>query len=179
MTSLAIADRPATRRPQPFDITPRQRLLLGIAGGAVSAFALYAVIRALLGFAGPTDWLRNVALIVHLATAIPAIPLGAFVLLGRKGGPRHRLLGRTWLALMTATAISTIFIRDLNNGNFSFVHLFTLLAFIAVPKAILTARQGRIDDHKRHLVGFYAGALLIAGLFSFLPGRTMWHFAFS
>lgn len=177
MTSLALkAD--ARKRPQRFDLTPTQRLLLGGAGGAVAVFALYAVLRALLGFAGPVPWLGNIALTIHLATVIPAIPLGAYVLVSRKGGPNHRLLGRIWLGLMFATALSTVFIRDINNGQFSFIHVFTVLTFIAVPQALISARRGRIEEHKRHLVGFYSGALLIAGLFSFLPGRTMWHWAF-
>ncbi len=177
MTSLTLPAR-APKRPQRFDLNARHRLALACAGGAVSALALYAVIRALLGFAGPVHWASEVALSIHLATVITAIPLGAYVLLRRKGGAGHRLLGRIWLALMFVTAISTIFIRNINDGNFSFIHVFTLLTFIAVPQAIMTARKGLIEVHKRHLVGFYTGALLIAGLFSFLPGRTMWHWIF-
>lgn len=166
------------KQPQSFDFTPNQRLALAVAGGVICIFSLYAVIRALLGFVGPVPWLRNVALTVHLATVIPAIPLGAYVLLRRKGGPGHRLLGRIWLGLMVATAISTIFIRNVNDGSFSFLHIFTVMTFIAVPQAIVSARRGRIEEHKRHIRNFYLGALLIAGLFSFLPGRTMWHWAF-
>lgn len=177
MIDLAIQP-PAAHRPQKFDLSPRRRLALSLGGGAVSLIASYAVIRALLGFAGQVDWARNLALTVHLATVIPAMPLGAYVLFRRKGGANHRLLGRIWLALMFTTAVSTIFIREINEGDFSFIHIFTVLTFIAVPKAILTARQGRIAEHRQHLAGFYAGALLIAGLFSFLPGRTMWHWAF-
>lgn len=165
-------------RPQRFDLAQKQRLALSIAGGMVSALALYAVLRWSLGYAPPTPWARSTALAIHLATVIPAIPLGAYVLFGRKGGPRHRLLGRIWLSLMTVTAISTIFIRNLNGGQFSWIHLFTLLTFIAVPRAILSARAGRIEEHRKHMVGFYTGALLLAGLTAFLPGRTMWQWAF-
>ena len=177
MTDVALSP-PARKRPQRFDLTANQRLALGAAGGAVSAVALYAVIRAVLGLAGPVDWGRNVALAVHLGTVIPAIPLGAYVLLRRKGGRVHRVLGRIWLGLMFTTAVSTLFIRHLNDGNLSFIHMFTLLTFIAIPQSILSARQGRIEKHKRQVAGFYAGSLLVAGMFSFLPGRLMWHWAF-
>jgi uncharacterized membrane protein len=153
-------------------------LLLTLAGGAVSALALFAVLRWALGFAPSTPWARSWALAVHLATVIPAIPLGAYVLFNRKGGPRHRLLGRIWLSLMMITGVATIFIRNINQGNFSWIHLFTLLTFIGVPKAIITARQGKIDQHRKHLVSFYVGALLVAGVTAFLPGRTMWQWAF-
>ena len=40
-------------------------------------------------------------------------------------------------------------------------------------------QAGEIDAHRKHLAQFYSGALLIAGLFSFLPGRTMWQWAFA
>lgn len=163
--------------PQSFDTHPRFRFALAAAGGALTAASLYAVLRWLLGYAPATPWAHDLALAVHLASAIPAIPLGAYVLFRRKGGPRHRRLGRVWLGLMTVTAVSTLFIRNVNDGDFSWLHLFTLLTFIAVPRAILSARAGRIDAHKRQLLGFYIGALLLAGATAFAPGRTMWQWA--
>ena len=115
---------------------------------------------------------------IHLATVLPAIPLGAYILFVRKGGPRHRLLGRVWLGLMLATAVSTLFIRDINDGRFSYIHLFTLLALVSVPRAFLAARRRDFATHRKSVLGFYVGALLIAGLFTFVPGRTMWLWAF-
>ncbi len=89
------------------------------------------------------------------------------------------MLGKIWLALMFTTAIATVFIRNINDGQFSWIHLFTLLTFISVPRAILTARQGKIAAHKRHLRNFFLGSLIIAGSFTFIPGRTMWQWAFA
>ncbi|WP_118856629.1 DUF2306 domain-containing protein [Sphingomonas mesophila] len=164
---------------QKIDLPPWARIAISLLAGGIFAVSFYAVMRALLGLAADIPSTRNVALIVHLATVIPALPLGAYVLLSRKGGPRHRLLGRVWLGLMFTTAVATIFIRDVNDGNFSWIHLFTVLTFIAVPKAILTARQGKIEAHRKHLRNFFLGSLIIAGAFSFAPGRTMWHMLFS
>ena len=39
------------------------------------------------------------ALIIHLATILPALLLGAYVLIRRKGDRRHKLLGKIWIAL--------------------------------------------------------------------------------
>ena len=164
---------------QKFDLPPWVRIIIATAAAALCGISLYAVLRALFGLAPSIPSTRNIALIVHLATVIPALPLGAYVLLAKKGGSRHRLLGQVWLGLMFTTAIATIFIRDVNAGNFSWIHLFTVLTFIAVPKAILTARQGKIEAHKKHLRNFFLGSLVIAGAFSFIPGRTMWHMLFS
>ena len=76
------------------------------------------------------------------------------------------------------TAMATIFIRNVNDGQFSWIHAFTLLTFIAIPQAIISARRGDIEAHKRHLRNFFIGALVVAGLTAFAPGRTMWQWAF-
>ncbi len=175
MTATAISPRlPA----QQFDLPNWLRIAAASAATLLFALCAYAFIRWVLGFAPATPWVRDVALATHLITVIPAIPLGTYVILSRKGGARHKLLGKIWLALMFVTAISTIFIRNVNDGQFSWIHAFTLLTFIAVPQAIISARQGRIEAHKNHLRNFFIGALVIAGLTAFAPGRTMWQWAF-
>ena len=163
---------------QKFDLPLGVRIAAGAASALLLALCAYAFLRWMLGFAPATPWVREIALGVHLATVIPAIPLGAYVILTRKGGAGHKLLGKIWLGLMFVTAIATIFIRNVNHGNFSWIHLFTLLTFVAVPKAIITARQGRIEEHKMHLRNFFVGALIVAGVTAFAPGRTMWQWAF-
>ena len=169
----------AARHPaQDFDLPPAVRTIIGAAAMVLFALCLYAFGRWTLGYAPATPWVRDVALATHLVTVIPAVPLGAYVILTRKGGTRHKLLGKIWLSLMFVTAFSTIFIRNVNDGQFSWIHVFTLLTFIAVPQAILAARQGRIDAHKKHVRNFFIGALVIAGLTAFAPGRTMWQWAF-
>jgi uncharacterized membrane protein len=159
------------------DLSPLARAGIAVAAGGISLLVAFAVLRWALGIAPPTPWARDFALAVHLATVIPAIPLGAWVLLTRKGGARHRLLGKVWLALMFVTAVSTIFIGNLS-GGFSWLHIFTVLTLIAVPQVIVTARQRRIAAHKKQMVQFYLGAMVIAGGTAFLPGRTMWQWAF-
>ena len=175
MSATAFAPRLSRQK---FDLSPAMRIAAASASALLLALCLYAFARWMLGFAPATPWVRDVALATHLATVIPAIPLGAYVILSKKGGARHKLLGKIWLTLMFVTAIATIFIRNINHGNFSWIHLFTLLSFVAVPKAIITARQGKIELHKKHLRNFFVGALVIAGLTAFTPGRTMWQWAF-
>jgi uncharacterized membrane protein len=173
--AFAPAPVPATAG---FDLSPTQRTTLLVAGSLLFAFAAYAVGRAALGLAPPTPWVRDFALLLHLSTVIPAIPLGLYIFLTRKGGARHKLLGKVWLGMMGTTAIATLFVRNVETGGFSFIHIFSLLTLIAIPRAILTARRGQIARHKSHLLGVFTGALLIAGGMSFLPGRTMWTWAF-
>ncbi len=175
MTAILISP---VRPTQGFDLPVWVRIACGGASALLLALCAYAFGRWMLGYAPPTPWVRDLALTIHLLTVIPAIPLGAYVILSRKGGQRHKMLGKIWLSLMFVTAVATIFIRNANNGQFSWIHLFTLLTLVAVPQAIITARQGKIEAHKKHLRNFFIGALIIAGLTAFAPGRTMWQWAF-
>jgi uncharacterized membrane protein len=163
---------------QKIDFSPLARLIIAGSAGAIFAVSLYGFLRWSLGYAPPTPWVRETALAIHLATVIPAIPLGAYVFLAKKGGARHRLLGKIWLVLMFATAVSTVFIRNVNDGQFSWIHLFTLLTFISVPQVIITARRKHFEAHRRAVRNFFLGSLIVAGAFAFLPGRTMWQWAF-
>ena len=175
---MSVLSHTARHPAQEFDLPPAVRTIIGAAAMILFALCLYAFGRWTLGYAPATPWVRDVALATHLVTVVPAVPLGAYVILTRKGGARHKLLGQIWLSLMFVTAVSTIFIRNVNDGQFSWIHVFTLLTFIAVPQAILAARQGKIDAHKKHVRNFFIGALVIAGLTAFAPGRTMWQWAF-
>ena len=168
-----MASRAAT-----FDLAPPMRGGLAVAGGSLLLLIAYAAGRAALGLAPATPWVRDIALVVHLATVIPALPLGLYIFLTRKGGTRHKRLGKLWLLLMGVTAVATLFIRNVESGGFSFIHLFSVLTLVNIPRAIISARRGEIAAHRGHLLGMFIGAMLIAGGLSFLPGRTMWVWAF-
>ncbi len=47
-----------------------------------------------------------------------------------------------------------------------------------LPLAVMHARRHNVDRHRRAMIGIFAGALLIAGAFTFLPGRIMHAVAF-
>ncbi|MBI1402360.1 MAG: DUF2306 domain-containing protein [Porphyrobacter sp.] len=174
MTTLFLhtANRPAPRPARGFDIGPVARTAVSIACFTMSFTVLLALGRAALGMAGDLSAYARLPVIIHVATVLPAIPLGGYVLLAPKGTPRHRLLGKVWLVLMLATATSAIFIKT--GGSFSWIHLFVPLTFHAAWKTIVTARRGDIAGHKRHLVLTYLTALTIPGIAAFaVPGRLM------
>lgn len=164
---------PALRRPD-FSLSPLARNVLLIAGSALAAASLIALIRLALGLAPPTGAVRDVAILVHLGTVLPALPLGMVLFLARKGTRSHKALGWIWMALMAVTAVAALFIRELNGGSFSLIHLFVPLTFFGIVRGVSAARQGRIAAHRRSMIGLFFGALLVAGILSFLPGRVMW-----
>jgi uncharacterized membrane protein len=112
---------------------------------------------------------------VHLASVLPAIPLGLYVLLTRKDGTRQRMLGKLWMALMVSGALSALFIRHANYGGFSWIHIFVPVTVLA---AIASARAGRISQHCRRVIAMYLDTLIVPVLFAFAPGRVMWTWTF-
>ncbi|MBO9715040.1 DUF2306 domain-containing protein [Sphingomonas sp.] len=161
-----------------FDIGPVQRAIILAGGLAIGTVSAIAVARGLSGMAPAAPQLKEAAVIVHLSAALPAIPLGLHVLLTRKGTAMHKALGKLWILLMLTAALSALAIRDINHGAFSWIHLFVPLAVITIVRGIAAARAGRIAAHKRNMVGLYIGALLIPGIFTFVPGRLMWVWLF-
>lgn len=161
-------------RPQPADYEIGQvaRTIIGLAACCMTFVLVLALGRAGLGMVEGLHHYNKLPIIIHVAAVLPAVPLGGYILLTRKGTPRHRLLGKIWLVLMLVTATSAIFIQS--SGGFSWIHLFVPLIFRAAWKTIATARAGDIAGHKRHLVITYLTALMIPGIAAFLiPGRLM------
>jgi len=122
-------------------------------------------------------WTTTLPVKIHLATVLPAFAIGTYqIFVSHKGAPLHRALGYLYLTLMSITAVTTLFIHQVNPGGpfgFSFIHLFVPLTLFGVVGAISGARTHNIARHRRSMIGLYVGGLLIAGGLTFLPGRLM------
>jgi uncharacterized membrane protein len=110
---------------------------------------------------------------IHVACALVAIVVGAVQLSGRKGTDLHRILGWTWVAVISVVAATSIFMRDLNDGGLSVTHLFTAWTVVALPLGIMAARRGSILRHRAFMIGLYIGGLVIAAFFTLTPGRLL------
>lgn len=169
LTATLTQTRPADRTSL-FAPARRERAAL-VAGAAVGAAVLLAAARATqAGFLLPA-MSRDAWLAVHLCSVIPALPLGAVVLLGRKGDARHRLLGRIWAVLMLVAALSSFGLKGLT-GSFSPIHLLSILVLVSVPRGVVQAVRGNIVAHRRTMTFVYLG-LVGAGAFTMLPGRLL------
>ncbi|HRP12445.1 MAG TPA: DUF2306 domain-containing protein [Terricaulis sp.] len=109
----------------------------------------------------------------HIYTAVAALLIGPVQFAMPKGTRTHRAVGWVWAACMGATAIATLFIRDMRDGAFSPIHLFSLMALIGLPWALWLARTGQREGHVWAMVGLYIG-LVISGATALAPGRVMW-----
>jgi uncharacterized membrane protein len=114
------------------------------------------------------------AIQLHAYAAIAAFLLGIVQLARVKGTHSHRALGYLWVALMLIVAVSSFWIHDLRVwGPWSPIHLLSILTLAMLPYGIAMARRGVVIGHKLTMLGLFSGALVIAGIFTFAPGRIM------
>ena len=111
---------------------------------------------------------------LHLVTAVLAASLGVANLALTKGTLRHRVFGWTWIAVMLFLTLSSLGIRELRDGDFSWLHGLTLWTMFCMLVAIVSIRRGRVRTHAAFMIGTMSG-LLIAGTFAMLPGRFIGH----
>ncbi len=118
------------------------------------------------------------AIAIHVVAALLALALGAYVIAGRKGTPAHRMAGRLWVAAMVAAAFGSFFIEAQRFpvhtplGTFGPIHLLSAFTLWNLWRAIAAIRRGAVTMHRRAMGGAFAG-LVIAGMFTLVPGRTL------
>lgn len=120
---------------------------------------------------------------LHLLTVVPCFIIGTVLLLLKKGTRIHKQFGRIYMILMLFTATVTLLMpaqvgaRLFN--HFGWIHSFSFLTLYTVPTAYLAIKKGNIKSHKRKMILLYIGAILIAGGFTFAPGRYLHNLFFA
>ncbi|MBH5387245.1 MULTISPECIES: DUF2306 domain-containing protein [Bradyrhizobium] len=111
---------------------------------------------------------------LHAFAAMAAFALGILQLAAPKGTLPHRALGWVWVGLMLVVALSSFWIHQIRLiGPWSPIHLLSIFALVMLAWGVLAARSHRVRRHKITMISVFFGALVIAGLFTFLPGRIM------
>jgi uncharacterized membrane protein len=114
------------------------------------------------------------AIPLHAFAAMTAFVLGAVQLAAPKGTLPHRTLGWIWIALMAIVAGSSFWIHQIRLvGPWSPIHLLSIFTLLMLPLGVWMAHRHRVADHRRIMILMFSGALVIAGLFTLLPGRIM------
>jgi uncharacterized membrane protein len=115
-----------------------------------------------------------VAIQLHAFAAMSAFALGLVQLARVKGTGSHRALGFTWVGLMLIVAISSFWIHDLRVwGIWSPIHLLSIFSLAMLPLGVYYAHTHNVRGHKITMLSIFGGALVIAGIFTFVPGRIM------
>ena len=166
-------------------LPPRPKLAVAlpqgaaVAGGAiVFLLAVAGIANALLAHQAMPDVFKSAAVIAHLSTVLVALPLGVSQLVLPKGTFRHRTVGYIWVTLMVVTALISFAIHGLNPNGLSWIHIFSVLTLVTAPLIVLYARRGQVEKHRGAVLGLMLGGLVIAGLFTFIPGRALGQLVF-
>ena len=112
---------------------------------------------------------------MHAFAALAAFALGAVQLAAPKGTIPHRLFGWLWAGLMLAVVDQLVFHpRDPAMGSVEpDPPVVGLHAGDAAAWRFWHARRHDVRRHQRAMTALFAGALVVAGVFTFLPGRIM------
>ena len=121
-------------------------------------------------------WQDHPLIVVHLAAALMAIVVGTVQMVRAKGTSSHRAIGWGFVALLGATALTSVFIRDRqlpNIGGYTPIHIFTAVALVALPLGVWHARRGNLKAHRGTMSRLFYGACITAGIFTLVPGRFL------
>ena len=94
----------------------------------------------------------------------------------RKGTVSHKWLGRAWVALMAAVALSSFWIFEIRRGaGPSLIHLLSVWTLVSLALAVYFIRRGNVRAHRGFMIGTLVG-LVVAGAFALAPGRALYRF---
>ncbi len=111
---------------------------------------------------------------VHAFAAMAAFALGIVQFASPKGTLPHRVVGYVWVGLMLLISGSSFAIfGNRPPGDFSAIHILSIVTLVVVPLATLAAHRHHVNRHRWAMISVFTGALVVAGAFTLLPGRVM------
>jgi uncharacterized membrane protein len=111
---------------------------------------------------------------IHAFAAMAALAIGVVQLSAPKGTLPHRAVGAVWVLLMLVVCISSFFIHTIRLwGPWSPIHLLSIFTLGSLPLAVLYAHRHDVAHHRVAMISIFTGGLVVAGLFTFVPGRIM------
>ncbi|WP_439522442.1 DUF2306 domain-containing protein [Marivita sp.] len=111
---------------------------------------------------------------VHAIAACLALMLGPVALYRRRRDRTHKVVGYIWVTAMAVLAISSFLIPShFTPIGIGPLHGFAILTLWSLWAGINAAIARNIARHEAILRSLYSNGLIIAGSFTFLPGRTL------
>ena len=105
--------------------------------------------------------------VIHLSAVLPALVLGGYVLVGKKGTHGHKVAGWLWVLLMISVDFSAFFLQ---RGGYRWIHVFAVIILASIFAGIVFIRNKKRRAHAACMVGAYFGTVA-AGLGALAPGR--------
>jgi uncharacterized membrane protein len=115
---------------------------------------------------------------LHLYSIAPCLPLGFYlIIVSDKGGVLHKKIGYVYMVLIFFSSIISLFLKAYVGAtflnHFGWIHLLSFLTIWTVPRSLIAVKKGNIQRHKRSMKLLYWTGLLLAGLFTLMPGRYL------
>lgn len=111
---------------------------------------------------------------IHVAAALPALILGPIAIWRRQRDLLHRVAGWLWVLAMVVLAGSSFLIQEARQfGPFSVIHILSVFTFWGLWQGLTAIRRRDVMGHQRAMRLLYMQAIILAGVFTFLPGRRM------
>ena len=116
---------------------------------------------------------------LHAFAAMTAFAVGLVQFAAPKGTLPHRTLGWIWVLLMLGVSISSFWIPTITLwGPWSPIHLISIFTLVMLVVGVTAARRHVVARHRKTMIWTFCGALVIAGIFTVMPGRIMHHRVF-
>lgn len=119
---------------------------------------------------------------LHVLAAVSAFGLGVIQFAAPKGTIPHRFVGPIWVLLMAIVILTAVFIIHPRGPGEPFAAHFSFIHYIFIPATTLGLVAGvariviggpNLKLHGRAFLAIFLGGLVIAGGFTFMPGRIM------
>jgi len=113
---------------------------------------------------------------LHLWAALCAVALGPAALYRRRRDRWHKGAGYAWITAMALLAGGSFWIEaQVLPLAFGLGPIHGLSAYVLVSlwRGVAAARAGQVARHSAQMRALYWQALLVAGLFTLVPGRMM------
>lgn len=113
---------------------------------------------------------------LHAVAAMAALIVGIIQLVAPKGTLPHRALGWVWVALILIISVSSFWIHGHSWRlwrTWSPIHVLSIFTPLMLLIGVVLARKHDVRAHRITMVSIFTGALVIAGIFTFVPGRIM------
>ena len=112
--------------------------------------------------------MMNMFIYLHLIAVIPALVIGAYILLKKKGTAEHKKLGKLWAYLMIFAAFVSFGMQS--GDGFSWLHGLALFTLYSVIQGIRAAKEKEFRAHQRNMFFAYFSSV-VAFVFALQPHR--------
>lgn len=111
-------------------------------------------------------------ILIHASAAMIALLIGPFVILRNRRDRLHKIGGYIWVVVMACAAISSFWILEFRLiGPFSPIHGLSIYVLWSLYRGVSYAIARNIEAHRQTFRALYLQWLVLAGLFTLLPGR--------